>query len=73
MRNYYANTYGIPVNFTGKNTMEFRGMPYVFQKISYSVRSQKRTSVDTLDGMPLTVHPLAGNSLIIPDQGEFGK
>jgi hypothetical protein len=39
---------GIPVNFTAKNTAEFRGIPYVFQKIPYSVGSQKRTSVDTL-------------------------
>jgi len=39
---------GIPVLFTAKNTAEFRGIPYVFQKIPYSVGSQKRTSVDTL-------------------------
>ncbi len=35
-------------SFTAKNTAEFRGIPYVFQKIPYSVGSQKRTSVDTL-------------------------
>jgi len=39
---------GIPGIFTAKNTAEFRGIPYVFQKIPYSVGSQKRTSVDTL-------------------------
>jgi hypothetical protein len=39
---------GIPGNFTAKNTAEFRGIPSVFQKIPYSVGSQKRTSVDTL-------------------------
>jgi hypothetical protein len=39
---------GIPGNFTAKNTAEFRGIPYFFQKIPYSVGSQKRTSVDTL-------------------------
>jgi hypothetical protein len=44
----YANTYGIPVNFTAKNTAEFRGIQFVFQKIPYSVGSQKRTSLDTL-------------------------
>ena len=44
----YANTYGIPGNFTAKNTAKFRGIPYVFPKILYSVGSQKRTSVDTL-------------------------
>ncbi len=38
----------IPVNFTAKNTTEFRGISCVFQKIPYSVGSQKRTSVDTL-------------------------
>jgi hypothetical protein len=48
----YANTYGIPGNLTAKNTAEFRGIPYVFQQILYSVGSQKRTSVDTL------THPL---------------
>jgi hypothetical protein len=31
-----------------RNSAEFRGIPYVFQKIPYSVGSQKRTSVDTL-------------------------
>ncbi len=35
----------IPRNFT-----EFRGIPFIFQKIPYSVGSQKRTSVDTLPG-----------------------
>ncbi len=44
----YANTYGIPANFTAKNTAKFRGIPYIFQKIPYCVGSQKRTSVDTL-------------------------
>jgi hypothetical protein len=39
---------GIPANFTAKNTAEFRGIPYVFQKIPSSVGSQKLTSVDTL-------------------------
>jgi hypothetical protein len=39
---------GIPVIFTAKNTAEFRGIPYFFQKIPYSIGSQKRTSVDTL-------------------------
>jgi hypothetical protein len=38
---------GIPGIFTAKNTAEFRGILYVFQKIP-SVGSQKRTSVDTL-------------------------
>ena len=38
----------IPANFNAKNTAKFRGIPYVFQKIPYSVGSQKRTSVDTL-------------------------
>jgi hypothetical protein len=42
---------GIPANFTAKNTAEFRGIPYIFEKIPYSVGSQKRTSVDTLLGM----------------------
>ncbi len=31
-----------------RNSEEFRGIPFVFQKIPYSVGSQKRTSVDTL-------------------------
>jgi hypothetical protein len=31
-----------------RNSAEFRGIPYVFQKIPYSVGSKKRTSVDTL-------------------------
>jgi hypothetical protein len=31
-----------------RNSAEFRGIPYIFQKIPYSVGSQKRTSVDTL-------------------------
>ncbi len=44
----YANTYGIPANFTAKNTAKFREIPYVFQKIPFSVGSQNRTSVDTL-------------------------
>ena len=54
----YANTYGIPRNSAEfrqillqkipRNSAEFRGIPYVFQKIPYSVGSQKRTSVDTL-------------------------
>jgi hypothetical protein len=54
----YANTYGIPRNFSEfreillqnipRNSSKFRGIPYVFQKIPYSVGSQKRTSVDTL-------------------------
>jgi hypothetical protein len=39
---------GIPVKFTAKNTAEFHGILYVFEKIPYSVGSQKRTSVDTL-------------------------
>ncbi len=43
---------GIPANFTAKNTAEFRGIPYVFQKIPYSVGSQKCTSVDTLPPTP---------------------
>jgi hypothetical protein len=42
---------GILGNFTAKNTAEFRGIPFVFQKIPYSVGSQKRTSVDTLHFM----------------------
>ncbi len=33
-----------------RNSAEFRGIPSVFQKIPYSVGSQKRTSVDTLIG-----------------------
>ncbi len=44
---------GIPANFTAKNTTKFRGIPYVFQKIPYSVGSQKRTSMDTLLGMEI--------------------
>ncbi len=54
----YANTYGIPrnsaefgVNCTVKipwNSAEFRGIPYVFQKIPYSAGSKKSTSVDTI-------------------------
>jgi hypothetical protein len=44
---------GIPGDFTAKNTAEFRGIPYVFEKIPYSVGSQKRTSVDTLILGPL--------------------
>ncbi len=40
---------GIPGNLP-RNSAEFRGIPYVFQKIPYSVGSQKRTFVDTLDG-----------------------
>ncbi len=47
---------GIPGIFTAKNTAEFRGIPYVFQKIPYSVGSQKRTSVDTLVGMQATYY-----------------
>ena len=47
---------GIPGNFTAKNTAEFRGIPYVFQKIPYSVGSQKRTSVDTLSARPVSGH-----------------
>jgi hypothetical protein len=39
----------IPGIFTAKNTAEFRGIPYVFQKIPSSVGSQKPTSVDTLN------------------------
>ncbi len=41
---------GIPGNFIAKNTAEFRGISWnsVFQKIPYSIGSQKRTSVDTL-------------------------
>jgi hypothetical protein len=39
---------GIPGIFTAKNTAEFREIPYVFQKILYSVGSKKRISVDTL-------------------------
>jgi hypothetical protein len=39
---------GISGDFTAKNTAELRGIPYVFEKIPYSVGSQKRTSVDTL-------------------------
>jgi hypothetical protein len=38
-------------NFTVKiprNSAEFRGIPYVFQKIPYSAGSKKITSVDTL-------------------------
>ncbi len=42
---------GIPGDFTAKNTAEFRGIPYVFEKIPYSVGSQKRTSVDTLSAL----------------------
>ncbi len=42
--NFYCKKYrGIP-----QNSAEFRGIPYVFQKILYSVGSQKHTSVDTL-------------------------
>ncbi len=54
----YANTDGIPGNSAEfwaflpqkipRNSAEFRGIPYVFQKIPYFVGSQKRTSVDTL-------------------------
>ena len=54
----YANKDGIPGNSAEfrafllqkipRNSAEFRGIPYVFQKIPYSVGSQKRTSVDTL-------------------------
>jgi hypothetical protein len=47
LRNY-AELRGIPEIFTAKNTAEFREIPYVFQKIPYSVGSKKRTSVDTL-------------------------
>ncbi len=64
-----ANTSGIPRNsakfrvvFTAKiprNSAEFRGIPYVFQKIPYSVGSQKRTSVDTLATLPQFV-PIEG-------------
>jgi hypothetical protein len=44
---FYCKKYrGIPRNFA-----EFRGIPFVFQKIPYSVGSQKRTSVDTLHFM----------------------
>ncbi len=43
---------GILGIFTAKNTAEFRGIPFVFQKIPYSVGSQKRTSVDTLVALP---------------------
>jgi hypothetical protein len=39
---------GIPGKFYSKNTAEFRGIPYVFQKIPYSAGSKKYTSVDTL-------------------------
>ncbi len=39
---------GIPGKFCCKNTAEFRGIPYVFQKIPYSAGSKKSTSVDTL-------------------------
>jgi hypothetical protein len=42
----------IPANFTAKNTAKFRGIPYIFQKIPYSVGSQRRTSVDTLSMPP---------------------
>jgi len=44
----YANTYGIPWNSGQFYCKKYRGIPYVFQKIPYSVGSQKRTSVDTL-------------------------
>jgi hypothetical protein len=35
-------------HFYCKNSAEFRGIPYVFQKIPSSVGNQKPTSVDTL-------------------------
>ncbi len=39
---------GIPRNSGQFYCKKYRGIPYVFQKIPYSVGSQKRTSVDTL-------------------------
>jgi hypothetical protein len=44
----YANTDGIPRNSGHFYCKKYRGIPYVYQKIPYSVGSQKRTSVDTL-------------------------
>jgi hypothetical protein len=38
----------IPGKFYCKKTAEFRGIPYVFQKIPYSAGSKKSTFVDTL-------------------------
>jgi hypothetical protein len=43
-----ANTYGIPRNSGQFYSKKYRGILYVFQKIPYSVGSQKPTSVDTL-------------------------
>jgi hypothetical protein len=63
----YANTSGIPQNSAKfgvvllqkipRNSAEFRGIPYVFQKIPYSVGSQKRTFVDTLTATDYGPHP----------------
>ncbi len=44
----YANTHGIPRNSGDFYCKKYRGISYFFQKIPYSVGSQKRTSVDTL-------------------------
>jgi hypothetical protein len=63
----YAIPYEIPRNSAEflavlllkipRNSAEFRGIPYVFQKIPYSVGSQKPTSVDTLvPEEPVCVH-----------------
>ena len=49
----YANTYGILLQKIPRNSAKFRGIPYVFQKIPYSVGSQKRTSLDTLGSSSL--------------------
>ncbi len=53
-----------------RNSAEFRGIPYVFKKIPYSVGSQKRTSVDTLAATFKIVDIEDRGNLIFPPSGD---